>query len=136
LILFDIDHFKLVNDTYGHPGGDRVLCEVARRLQSGARTGDVIARYGGEEFGILLRDANTDELTALAERIRQDVSSVPIAVDPKTIIPVTVSGGTAAHVAGATADQVVLAADRALYAAKNSGRNRTVSAGTSHAVSI
>ena len=128
VILFDIDHFKSVNDTYGHPGGDRVLCEVAHRLRSGARTGDVVARYGGEEFGILLRDTTADDLAALAERIRQDVSSVPVAVDPKTVISVTVSGGTAAHFTDATADQVVLAADRALYAAKRSGRNRIVSA--------
>jgi diguanylate cyclase (GGDEF)-like protein len=135
VILFDIDHFKLVNDTYGHPGGDRVLCEVARRLRAGARTGDVTARYGGEEFGILLPDATADDLVTLAERIRQDVSSVPIAVDPKTVIPVTISGGTASHVAGVTADQVVLAADRALYAAKHSGRNRIVSASTTETVS-
>jgi two-component system, cell cycle response regulator len=136
LILFDIDHFKAVNDTYGHPGGDRVLCEVARRLRSGARTGDVIARYGGEEFGILLRDATADELAALAERIRHDVSSVPVAVDPKTVITVTVSGGIASHFARATADQVVLAADRALYAAKHSGRNRIVSASKPQPVSV
>jgi two-component system cell cycle response regulator len=136
VILFDIDHFKLVNDTYGHPGGDRVLCEVAHRLRSGARTGDVVARYGGEEFGILLRDTTAGGLADLAERIRQDVSSVPVAVDPKTVISVTVSGGTASHFTEATADQVVLAADRALYAAKRSGRNRIVSASKPEPASV
>jgi diguanylate cyclase (GGDEF)-like protein len=109
---------------------------VAHRLRSGARTGDVVARYAGEEFGILLRDTTADDLAALAERIRQDVSSVPVAVDPKTVIAVTVSGGTAAHFTGATADQVVQAADRALYAANRSGRNRIVSASKPEPVSV
>ncbi|HEU5108297.1 MAG TPA: GGDEF domain-containing protein, partial [Micromonosporaceae bacterium] len=134
VLLFDLDHFKSVNDTYGHPGGDRVLCEVAHRLREAARTGDIVARYGGEEFGVLLPGADDDDLAEIAERIRIDVGSVPIAVDGRTLLSVTISGGTASLGAGMAAEQVVLAADRALYAAKNAGRNRVVGARTLEAV--
>jgi diguanylate cyclase (GGDEF)-like protein len=130
VLLFDIDHFKSVNDTYGHPGGDRVLCEVARRLRDSARTGDIVARYGGEEFGILLPNADETDIADIAERIRAAVASVPIAVDGRTVLTVTVSGGTATMSEGRPAGEVVLAADRALYTAKHAGRNRIVGART------
>ena len=128
VLLFDVDHFKSVNDTYGHPGGDRVLCEVARRLRESARTGDIVARYGGEEFGILMPGAAEADLAELAERIRAAVAGVPIAVDSRSVLTVTVSGGTATLTEGTSDDDVVLAADRALYAAKHAGRNRIVGA--------
>jgi diguanylate cyclase (GGDEF)-like protein len=130
VLLFDIDHFKSVNDTYGHPGGDRVLCEVARRLRDSARTGDIVARYGGEEFGILLPGANDEDMAEIGERIRAAVAGVPIAADARTVITVTVSGGTATLGEGRSSEEAVLAADRALYAAKNAGRNRIVGART------
>jgi diguanylate cyclase (GGDEF)-like protein len=130
VLLFDIDFFKTVNDTYGHPGGDRVLCEVARRLRDAARTGDIVARYGGEEFGILLPGADDADMAEIAERIRAAVGGVPIAVDGRTVLTVTVSGGTATLREGMGAEQVVLSADRALYAAKHAGRNRIVGART------
>ena len=128
VLLLDIDHFKKVNDTYGHPGGDRVLCEVARRLRAVSRAGDVVARYGGEEFGILLPGAGSDDMTAVAENVRLAIAGSPISVDGRTQLAVTVSGGTAALPAnGATGAEVVLVADRALYHAKESGRNRIIS---------
>jgi diguanylate cyclase (GGDEF)-like protein len=130
VLLFDIDHFKSVNDTYGHPGGDRVLCEVARRLRDSARIGDIVARYGGEEFGILLPGASDEDMAEISERIRAAVAGVPIAADARTVITVTVSGGTATWGEGRSSEEVVLAADRALYAAKNAGRNRIVGSRT------
>jgi diguanylate cyclase (GGDEF)-like protein len=128
VLLLDIDHFKKVNDTYGHPGGDRVLCEVARRLRAASRAGDVVARYGGEEFGLLLPGALAGDMPAIAENVRLAIAGSPISVDGKTQLAVTVSGGTAALPAnGATGEEVVLVADRALYHAKENGRNRITS---------
>jgi diguanylate cyclase (GGDEF)-like protein len=127
LLLLDVDHFKQVNDTHGHHGGDRVLCEIARRLSALSRPGDVVARYGGEEFAILLPQTGAADLTAIGERIRRGIASTPIAVDPETLITVTVSIGASLlpdHVEAAA--DLTLTADRALYAAKEAGRNRLV----------
>ncbi|HET9655321.1 MAG TPA: GGDEF domain-containing protein [Kineosporiaceae bacterium] len=127
LLIVDVDHFKSVNDTYGHAGGDRVLVEVARRLQAIIRGGDVLARYGGEEFALLLPATGSDELSAVAERVRLAVGGAPIAVNSTTSISVTVSIGAAAVPDHARAsDDLVLTADHALYAAKETGRNRVV----------
>jgi two-component system cell cycle response regulator len=129
LLLLDVDYFKQVNDGHGHHGGDRVLCEVARRLGELVRPGDVVARYGGEEFAVLLPQASGDDVIAVGERIRRGVASTPFAVDRDTLITVTVSIGAAAlpeHVD--TITDLTLTADRALYAAKESGRNRLVTA--------
>jgi diguanylate cyclase (GGDEF)-like protein len=129
LLLLDVDYFKEVNDGHGHHGGDRVLCEVARRLGDLVRPGDVVARYGGEEFAVLLPQATGDDVIAVGERIRRGVASTPFAVDHDTLITVTVSIGAAAlpeHVDSIT--DLTLTADRALYAAKESGRNRLVTA--------
>jgi diguanylate cyclase (GGDEF)-like protein len=130
VLLLDIDHFKNVNDTYGHNGGDRILVEVAHRLGSLVRSGDLVARYGGEEFAILL--PGTDPATAreLAERVRRGIGQIPIAVGESHLHHVTVSIGVAGLPAvGTEADELVLAADRALYAAKNAGRDRVAEAG-------
>jgi diguanylate cyclase (GGDEF)-like protein len=129
LLLLDVDHFKAVNDTHGHHGGDRVLCEVARRLGDLVRPGDVVARYGGEEFAVLLPGATGDELARVGERVRRGIANTPIAVDRETLVTVTVSIGAAVlpdHVDSCT--DLTLTADRALYAAKESGRNRLVTA--------
>jgi diguanylate cyclase (GGDEF)-like protein len=129
LLLLDVDHFKKVNDGHGHHGGDRVLCEVARRLRTIVRTGDVVARYGGEEFAVLLPQATAEELVTVGERIRHGIANTPFAIDHHTLITVTVSIGAAAlpeHVQ-TTAD-LTLTADRALYAAKEAGRNQLVTA--------
>jgi diguanylate cyclase (GGDEF)-like protein len=127
LLLIDIDHFKRVNDTHGHHGGDRVLCEVAHRLAVLVRPGDLVARYGGEEFAVLLPHASDADLVAIGERIRRGMATTPIAVDRETLVTVTVSIGAAMfpeHVP--TTDDLTLTADRALYAAKEAGRNRLV----------
>jgi two-component system cell cycle response regulator len=127
LLILDIDHFKRVNDRYGHNGGDRVLCEVADRLRSSVRPGDVVARYGGEEFAVLLPQAGERDIVGTGERIRTSLAGAPIVVNQKTSISVSVSVGAAAlpeH--GRTPAELVLAADRALYAAKQTGRNRLV----------
>ncbi|MFC4063995.1 GGDEF domain-containing protein [Actinoplanes subglobosus] len=124
VLLLDIDHFKNVNDTYGHNGGDRVLVEVTHRLRELVRPGDVVARYGGEEFAVLLPDTMPEQAAEIAERIRRGVSAAPIAVDESRLHAVTVSVGVAGMPAAGTTDELVLAADRALYAAKNAGRNR------------
>ncbi|MEV6300492.1 GGDEF domain-containing protein [Actinoplanes sp. NPDC051861] len=128
MLLLDIDHFKQVNDTYGHNGGDRVLVEVTHRLGELIRPGDVVARYGGEEFAVLLPNTGPAQAREIAERIRRGVSSAPIAVAETRMSKVTVSVGIAGMPASATTDELVLAADRALYAAKNAGRNRVAAA--------
>jgi two-component system, cell cycle response regulator len=134
LLLLDVDHFKQVNDTYGHHSGDRVLCEVANRLAALVRPGDVVARYGGEEFAVLLPNiAGAGSAVAnVGERIRDGIAATAIPVNRDTSITVTVSIGAAVlpdHVQ--TVGELTIHADRALYAAKNAGRNRvrTVGAG-------
>jgi diguanylate cyclase (GGDEF)-like protein len=127
LLIIDVDHFKRVNDTYGHPGGDRVLAEVARRLTVAARPGSVVARYGGEEFVILLSDLDPARLAAEAEHIRQAIGNTPMAVQSGALLGVTASVGAACFPEHAdTAGALVQTADNALYAAKESGRNRAV----------
>lgn len=129
LLMFDIDHFKQVNDRYGHPGGDEVLREVAQRAQAFLRDGDVLARYGGEEF-ILLLDAGTlEEAEAAGERLRQAMAAQPVCVGVQTInvsisVGVTLRGDECEPLA-----QTLERADQLLYRAKREGRNRVV-AGT------
>lgn len=126
LILFDIDHFKSVNDTYGHLAGDEVLQEIGRRISSVVADHDVFARYGGEEFAILLADAGSAEAVELAERCRAIVESetFPTSVEP---LPVTISVGVAelSEIANTSEpSDLIEAADTQLYAAKDAGRNR------------
>ncbi|MFF0378043.1 GGDEF domain-containing protein [Actinoplanes missouriensis] len=132
MLLLDIDHFKNVNDTYGHNGGDRVLVEVTHRLRELVRPGDVVARYGGEEFAVLLPATGPEQAREIAERIRRGVGAAPIAVSDSRLVRVTVSVGVAGMPAVATTAELVLTADRALYAAKNAGRNRVTSAADSY----
>ena len=130
MLLLDIDHFKTVNDTYGHNGGDRVLVEVSHRLAGLVRPGDLVARYGGEEFAVLLPDAEPARAWEIAERIRRGIAAAPIAVGPSRLHRVTVSVGVAGLPAGDTdVGRLVLAADRALYAAKDAGRDQVASNG-------
>jgi two-component system, cell cycle response regulator len=129
LLLLDLDHFKSVNDTHGHNGGDRVLVEMAHRLTAVIRPGDLAARYGGEEFVVLLPGAGPEAAAEIAERIRRVVATAPIAVGADRVHHVTVSIGVAALPSvGTDPEELVLAADRALYAAKNAGRNRVCEA--------
>lgn len=127
LLLFDVDHFKRVNDTYGHPVGDEVLIEIARVVRRVVRNEDVFARYGGEEFGLILRGIDITGARAAGERLRSQVEKTEIASD-KGPIRVTICVGCAslATASDATTEGLVQTADRRLYAAKNAGRNRVV----------
>jgi diguanylate cyclase (GGDEF)-like protein len=129
LILIDIDHFKQVNDTYGHPVGDRVLAALAALLRKGLRRSDLTARYGGEEFAIILQDLGVDDSVRLANRLREEFAALQHPSDSGTTFCVTFSGGVAAITPGMTsADEWRLATDQALYTAKREGRNRIVQA--------
>ncbi|KQQ47601.1 diguanylate cyclase [Duganella sp. Leaf126] len=135
-MYIDVDHFKRVNDTVGHGGGDEVLREVASRIKNELRASDALARFGGEEFVVLLIDAPLDSAAFVAERIRASVAGAMIALTPELQLSVTVSIGVAALHPGdiegdpaAIARAWVAAADLRLYAAKEAGRNRVVSSG-------
>jgi diguanylate cyclase (GGDEF)-like protein len=133
LLLTDIDHFKAVNDTYGHPAGDRVLKEVARILQREARTTDVVARYGGEEFALVMPE--TDEAGAMrtAERVRERVAQAAISTGQGEL-RVTLSVGVATFPRDAKAKpDLIERADAGLYHAKRHGRNRSVALGAARA---
>jgi two-component system cell cycle response regulator len=126
ILLCDVDHFKKVNDTYGHPVGDEVLRRVARVLQDVARKIDITARYGGEEFVVILDHADIEQARAVAERIRIEVGKLVVESD-KGPFKVTQSIGVAAFPAdGETKAALIEHADHALYHAKRSGRNRVV----------
>ena len=126
--MLDIDHFKLVNDTYGHLVGDHVLTEVAARVKKTLRDSDVLLRYGGEEFLVVLPSADPNALKRVGERMREAVAETPIQ-DGAHMISVTISVGLCSFVAGSQMEETVLLkqSDDALYMAKDSGRNRVVS---------
>jgi len=122
--MIDIDHFKDVNDRFGHEVGDRVLTEVAGRLRAAIRAGDLLVRYGGEEFLVLLPGSDAIKAAEIAERMRLKMESDPMQSGAVTV-DVRISVGVAEHRRGAdTASQLVRRADTALYAAKGRGRNR------------
>jgi diguanylate cyclase (GGDEF)-like protein len=125
-ILTDIDHFKKVNDTHGHPTGDQVLKRVAAILKASARKIDIVARYGGEEFALVLEGTDRTGARQLAERIRQEVGA-QTHDSAKGAFKATLSLGVAVYPEdGKTKQQLISNADQALYAAKHGGRNRTV----------
>jgi diguanylate cyclase (GGDEF)-like protein len=128
LLLFDIDHFKQINDSLGHPVGDRVIQEVARRAQAQLRDGDVLARYGGEEFIVLLCGSNQAIARAVAERLRVAMAEQPVQIDGGAV-SVRISVGLALRLdAEETLARTIERADRNLYRAKREGRNRVVDA--------
>ena len=125
LIMIDIDHFKRVNDTYGHPSGDAVLRQLATSLAATFRQVDVVARLGGEEFAVLLPSTDLQSAAAVADRLRRLVESQPAIADDGTHIRYTISAGVAAmDETVSSLDALIERADRALYVAKNAGRNR------------
>ena len=131
LILFDIDVFKDINDTYGHPVGDRVLTLIAELTTKEVRPGDVVARYGGDEFALILPEATIANALILAERIRKVISSNDIKVNPKQSVKLTLSIGVAEFpIDGKHEEDLIAKADAMLYAAKRQGGNRVCSADT------
>ncbi len=129
-IMVDIDHFKSINDTYGHPAGDTVLVKVANTLRENAREYDEVGRYGGEEFAVLLPMTTLDKAINVAERQRTRIAETEITVDGRSI-RVTASFGVACLPAAGirNINDLLKAADEALYNAKQTGRNRVVAAG-------
>jgi two-component system, cell cycle response regulator len=126
VLMLDIDHFKKINDSYGHATGDSVLKEVTRRISKSVRGYDSVGRYGGEEFVVVMPGCSREQIDHSAERVRAAVDDGPI-IAGDTRIPVTVSIGAAVVMERSTSDSEILAAaDRALYRAKEIGRNRTV----------
>ncbi|HIE59298.1 MAG TPA: GGDEF domain-containing protein [Hydrogenothermaceae bacterium] len=120
LIIFDIDHFKRINDTYGHKVGDEVLKELAKIIKSVIRKADFVARWGGEEFVILAPETDLDGALNLAEKLRQTVEKHQF----PTVKNVTISLGVAQYIDGETPEEFIIRADMALYKAKENGRNR------------
>lgn len=129
LIMFDLDHFKQVNDTYGHLAGDAVLEKLGVLLNQTVRTEDFVARYGGEEFAMICRGATTEQAFQAAERLRKLVDETDFSYDGEDIA-VTISAGVASYPEqpAEAAAELIDAADRALYASKQNGRNRTTKA--------
>ena len=125
VLMLDVDHFKSVNDTWGHDAGDRVLVEVARALQTNVRAGDLVARVGGEEFMVLMSGTDAQTALEIAERLRLAVQSLVFPMEGGATLRCTISAGL-----GTAGDEVlnwddlVTTADRALYRAKHGGRNQ------------
>ena len=126
LVMFDVDHFKKVNDTYGHVAGDVVLKEIASLVRSRIRRNEVFGRYGGEEFALLLPETTLQGAITLAQEVRALIASQPFHFD-QTHIPVTISLGVAQWTnVIRTPEDFIRAADARLYEAKRQGRNRVV----------
>ncbi|MGZ5177270.1 MAG: diguanylate cyclase, partial [Burkholderiales bacterium] len=124
VLLLDLDHFKRVNDSYGHTVGDVVLTETAKRLSAPLRPYDALGRYGGEEFLIILPRCDLERTAEIAERIRVSVAKAPIdTFAGKIAITVSIGAATMDHDAGSV-HELIQSADRALYDAKGLGRNR------------
>ncbi|MER0215283.1 MAG: diguanylate cyclase [Nitrosomonas sp.] len=125
VIMIDIDHFKNINDTCGHPAGDAVLCEIANRLTQSARSHEYIGRYGGEEFLAIISPYSQEGAVKAAERFRKAIASEEINTN-QTLIPATISLGVAIATGEESLDEHLLLqrADEALYQAKHKGRNR------------
>lgn len=129
LVMIDIDHFKRINDTYGHQTGDEVLRHVASLLNGQVRNVDRVARYGGEEFALLMVEADRPSAIESMMRLGALLAEVPCVINKTQTVEVTLSAGVATSLEDASsASDLVAAADRALYAAKKGGRNRVVAA--------
>ena len=135
-VFLDIDHFKSVNDTYGHGIGDDVLRQVAQRVQSVLRTHDVLARYGGEEFAVLLPDTGNEEAMMVAQRIINAVNRSRVVINKNVILTITISAGVSSIESEQCFEDIkelglklLASADQALYDAKEMGRNRAINAG-------
>ena len=128
LVLVDVDHFKRVNDRWGHPAGDEVLRHLATVLDRNRRITDYAGRYGGEEFLLILTNSSEEGASIYAERCRQQIAALRIPLENGQDIGVTVSLGVAGRHEAESAEELIAAADRALYLAKEGGRNRVARA--------
>lgn len=127
LAVLDLDYFKMVNDRYGHPAGDEVLRQFAKRVQREVRSTDLFCRLGGEEFALVAINTPFQITLAIVERICRHIAQIPFELPDGSLVPLTVSAGVAYLQPGvASGDELIAAADRALYAAKTSGRNRVM----------
>ncbi len=125
VVLLDLDHFKSVNDTYGHLVGDRLLTSVAAIVASILREGDILIRYGGEEFLAVLPAASSQDIRAISERVRRAVEDSSLVEGSQTVrITVSIGGAAYPNQNVESAEALVELADEALYGAKQSGRNR------------
>ncbi len=129
IVMVDVDHFKDVNDHYGHELGDRALSEIARTMDAELREQDLCGRWGGEEFLVLLPETALSEAQAVVERIRLSVRELVVRADTEQL-HITVSIGVAQHHSGENYSNTVNRADKALFEAKRSGRDRVVLAGS------
>jgi diguanylate cyclase len=125
LLMVDVDHFKKLNDAYGHLAGDQVLAAIGRALRGAVRREDAVARYGGEEFAILLPNTSLDQAVNVVQNVHDAIARVAVHHGGQNIV-VTVSGGLAMIAAGEHANSLIGRADAALYAAKAAGRDRTL----------
>lgn len=125
LIMLDIDHFKLINDTYGHPAGDKVIQKISFLLQTLFRKTDIIGRYGGEEFVIILPNTNSTHAFTICDNFRERFSQIIFHSDNKPF-HVTVSAGISVYPALTDVKSIIAASDQALYTAKDQGRNRVI----------
>jgi two-component system, cell cycle response regulator len=130
LVLIDLDHFKAVNDTYGHQAGDAALVQLSAQLVHVLRAEDVFARYGGEEFAVTLRGIALDGAERVGQRLRHAVTASPVRYEDH-VIHCTISAGAASldDCPDPTPEQLIAVADRRLYIAKRTGRNRVVASG-------
>ena len=127
LVMVDIDHFKAVNDTHGHPAGDAVLKEVAKILTAQLRSVDRVARYGGEEFALILMQTGRPAAGEVAQRVVKTVAANPVVIEGGITLKLTISAGVAVLPNDVSRIELLVgAADRSLYAAKRGGRNRVV----------
>lgn len=133
MLALDLDRFKPINDQFGHPEGDRLLCEVARVLRENTRALDVCVRMGGDEFVVLLPGADLTSSMECAERIRQAIGEIALSAPEAAGVRVSASIGLAMSHEGMTLDQLYDQADNALYAAKHAGSNQVLASGRSYA---
>jgi diguanylate cyclase (GGDEF)-like protein len=136
VVMLDIDHFKRLNDTFGHQAGDEALRIVSRLIQKSIRTEDVACRYGGEEFALIMPGATIGIATARAESLRRAISQIDLNHIALGIKGITISAGVALYSAPMTEATLVAAADESLYFAKTNGRNRVVQHGVQRLVSF
>jgi two-component system cell cycle response regulator len=135
LLMLDVDHFKRINDSFGHPVGDLVLQEVARRLLASMRSYDIVGRYGGEEFLVVASDLEQESPLEFGERLRRTVFSAPVET-PSAAVSVSVSIGVTSAQPGLqySIEDLIHASDSALYTAKNNGRNRVEAQSINHSL--